>query len=41
MSGTGDDVILFRPAPDTVTLTHQGESNFSVSLMADSFSARI
>lgn len=32
--GTGDDVLLYRAAPDTVRLTHDGERNFVVKAIA-------
>jgi hypothetical protein len=35
VKGTGDDVVLYRTTPPTVTMTHSGKSNFSVLVMTD------
>ncbi|WP_219413888.1 hypothetical protein [Pseudonocardia nigra] len=35
VSGTGDAVVLLETAPDTVDVSHSGESNFTVKLMTD------
>lgn len=39
VSGTGDEVVLYDRGPDTVHLTHDGESNFAVWVMTDSLVA--
>jgi hypothetical protein len=38
-TGSGDDVVLYKIAPSTVTATHRGTSNFAVWVMSDKLSS--